>query len=111
MASIEDLFGVFSSFCSFGSSRNLATGSSASDVPQMDNTKFAKFAKDTKIVDNKLVTVTDVDILFNKSKAKAARKLDWESFQTAFQMLAEKRFPGKSPKEAVRMRTWGETRR
>ncbi len=66
----------------------------------LDNAKFAKLCKDTKIVDNKRVTVTDVDILFNKAKPKGVRKMDWDSFLTAFQMLAEKKFPDRNPNDA-----------
>ncbi len=49
---------LFKSYCSFG----------AKDAaPLMDNAKFAKFARDTKILDKKL-TATDVDIIFSKVK-------------------------------------------
>ena len=50
---------LFKSYCTFG----------AKDAaPLMDNAKFAKFARDTKILDKKL-TSTDVDIIFSKVKA------------------------------------------
>lgn len=101
MASIEDLNEIYESFCSFGSSR---TNLSGSDVDmsgsQMDGTKFAKFTKDCKIQDGKKVTSTDVDILFNKCKEKGARKLDWTTFQDAFQQLSQMRFPDKTPRDA-----------
>ena len=51
---------VFKNFCAFG-----AKGA----PPLMDGSKFAKFARDTKILDKNLTT-TDVDIIFSKVKAK-----------------------------------------
>jgi len=101
MATIQDLYQVFESFCAFGSNRNLATGSMDSLTGvSMDNQKFNKFAKDTKIIDGKKVTSTDCDILFNKVKAKGARRLDFDGFQVAFQELANKKYPGKNPKDS-----------
>jgi len=43
---------------------------------EMDGKTFAKMAKDTKILDKKL-TATDVDLVFNKVKDKAARKINF----------------------------------
>ncbi|KAJ3085108.1 hypothetical protein HK102_000315 [Quaeritorhiza haematococci] len=104
MATLDDLRHVFESFCSFGSNRNLAGNLGSTDSlfvgPTMDGAKFAKFARDSKIVDNKKITSTDIDILFNKAKAKGARRLDWDSFLVAFQELAEKKYPKKNPSEA-----------
>ena len=56
-----DLEEIFRSFCSFGAGSKDA-------MPLMDNAKFAKFFRDTKLLDKK-VTATDVDIVFNKVKA------------------------------------------
>ncbi|KAJ3275176.1 hypothetical protein HK104_003950 [Borealophlyctis nickersoniae] len=94
MAEIEDLRGMYESFCSFGSSRNLASPHSSMESiagPQMDGAKFAKFCRDNRIIDNKKVHSTDVDIIFNKVKPKGARKLDWNTFQDALQLVAEKK--------------------
>lgn len=102
MASTQDLYDVYVSFCSFGSNRNLATGSSSSltgDVT-MEGSKFSKLCKDCKVIDNKKVTSTDVDILFNKVKSKGSRRIDWDEFQEAFQYLAEQRFPSKTARDA-----------
>lgn len=75
MATLEDLNRIFTSFALFGNYRNLATGE-ADQTPLMDNTKFAKFCKDTKIIDSsKKVTITDIDILFNKVKVKQKKVL------------------------------------
>jgi len=103
MANMQDLREIYESFCSFGSSRNLATGANGSndniDGPCMDGAKFVKFCKDCKIIGNK-VTVTDVDILFKKCIPKGARRMDWNMFCQAFQMLADKRYPDRNPKDA-----------
>lgn len=42
----------------------------------MDGKTFAKVAKDCKILDKNL-TATDVDLIFNKVKTKAARKINY----------------------------------
>lgn len=52
---------VFKSFCAFGAGKN--------DVALMDGSKFAKFARDMKLLDKKL-TATDVDIIFNRTEVK-----------------------------------------
>lgn len=65
----------------------------------MDGARFSKFCKDCQVINSKLTT-TDVDILFNKCKAKGARRLDWDSFQTAFSSLATMRFPNQNPRDA-----------
>jgi hypothetical protein len=102
MSPIQELNEIYNSFCSFGSNRNLATGTAdfAGGEVTMDGAKFGKFAKDTKIVDAKKVTTTDVDIIFNKIKTKGARRIGWDEFQNGFQELADKKYPGKSPKDA-----------
>lgn len=61
-----NLKAVFDSFC----------GSSAG---AMDGKVFAKFAKDSKILDKKL-TATDIDLIFAKSKQKAERKINFAEF-------------------------------
>ena len=55
----RELEDVFKSFCAFG-----AKDSS----PLMDNAKFSKLCRDTRILDKKL-TSTDVDIIFSRVKA------------------------------------------
>ncbi|KAL3900861.1 MAG: hypothetical protein SGCHY_001031 [Lobulomycetales sp.] len=102
MASVQDLRDLFESFCSFGSNRNLATGSSSnlSGDMQMDNARFSKFCKDCKVIEGKKITSTDVDILFNKIKTKGARKITWVEFQEAFATLAEMRYPSKNARDA-----------
>jgi hypothetical protein len=53
---------VFEQFASFGSGSQLALN--AEEI-RMDNAKFAKFCRDTNII-NKSLTTTDVDIIFKK---------------------------------------------
>ena len=101
MLSTQELRKLYDSFCAFGSSRNLSSSSLDQLYgQQMDNSRFAKFTKDCKIVDNKLVTGTDVDILFNKCKTKGSRKLDWANFLLAINELAIKRYPKLNQKDA-----------
>ncbi len=51
---------VFKSFCAFGDK---------GAAPLMDGSKFAKFARDLKLLDKNL-TSTDIDIMFSKVKNK-----------------------------------------
>uniref|UniRef100_A0A0A9W6G5 Tubulin polymerization-promoting protein family member 2 n=1 Tax=Lygus hesperus TaxID=30085 RepID=A0A0A9W6G5_LYGHE len=61
----------FEAFASFG-------GSPSKD---MDNSHFSKMLKECKII-GKSFTSTDADLLFNKIKAKGARKLTYDEFKT-----------------------------
>ncbi|TPX57673.1 hypothetical protein PhCBS80983_g03683 [Powellomyces hirtus] len=97
---MEDLREIYEAFCAFGSNRNLATSTDVSG-PTMDGAKFAKFARDNKLIDNKKVTSTDVDIIFNKVKPKGARKLDWNTFLEGLTQIAEKKNSGKQGREAL----------
>ncbi|KAJ3031848.1 hypothetical protein HDV00_008104 [Rhizophlyctis rosea] len=100
MADLEDLQKMFEAFCSFGSSKNLASSGSMTDLsgPQMDGAKFAKFCRDNKLI-TKTLTSTDVDIIFNKVKPKGARKIDWQTFLEALRLVGEKK-TGKKGDEA-----------
>ena len=55
----------FKSYCSFGDK---------DAAPLMDNAKFAKMSRDTKILDKKL-TPTDIDIIFSKVKGYENTKI------------------------------------
>ena len=68
---MSDIKTAFTAFASFGS---------ASQVTEMDNSHFSKMCKECKIVD-KHFTTTDVDLLFNKIKAKGARKISLGQFR------------------------------
>ena len=56
----------------------------------MDGKTFAKFSKDTKILDKKL-TATDIDLIFAKVKDKAARKINYDQFSKAVGLCADKK--------------------
>eukprot|EP00163_Fabomonas_tropica_P017441 TRINITY_DN3098_c0_g3_i6.p1 TRINITY_DN3098_c0_g3~~TRINITY_DN3098_c0_g3_i6.p1 ORF type:complete len:170 (+),score=49.62 TRINITY_DN3098_c0_g3_i6:819-1328(+) len=77
MSTLED---VFRKFCSFG-----AKGA----PPLMDNAKFAKFARETKIL-GKGLTSTDVDLIWTRV-AKKERKINFATFQEALDALAQKK--------------------
>lgn len=68
---------------------------------EMNGKNFAKMCKDCLIIDGKNVTTTDVDIVFSKVKAKSARVITFDQFNTALVELAPKRFKGKSNEEAL----------
>ena len=56
----------------------------------MDGKSFAKFAKDTKLIDKKFST-TDVDLLFAKVKSGSERRITFEQFKNALQQIAAKK--------------------
>ena len=61
---------VFEAFASYGTT----------PCKEMDNSHFAKMCKECGFLD-KSFTMTDVDLLFNKVKAKGERKLTFAQFQ------------------------------
>jgi len=67
----EALKNLFESFCSFGAGKGGAA--------EMDNNKFAKFCRDCHLL-TKNFTNTDADLIFTKSKAAGARKIDFSTF-------------------------------
>uniref|UniRef100_A0A8C4LQ64 Tubulin polymerization promoting protein family member 2 n=1 Tax=Equus asinus TaxID=9793 RepID=A0A8C4LQ64_EQUAS len=76
-------------------------GESSSTGTEMNNKNFSKLCKDCGIMDGKMVTSTDVDIVFSKVKAKNARTITFQQFQEAVKELGQKRFKGKNPDEAL----------
>ena len=56
---------LFKSFCVFGADK----GAQSSGPVTLDGAKFAKMAKDLKLLDKNL-TSTDIDIIFTKVKPK-----------------------------------------
>jgi Ca2+-binding EF-hand superfamily protein len=69
-AALHALKDAFEAFASFGTSAQT----------EMDNSHFAKMCKECGIID-KTFTPTDADLIFNKTKAKAARKLTFAEFK------------------------------
>jgi hypothetical protein len=49
---------------------------------------------------DKSITATEVDIVFNKVKAKTERKINFPQFEEALKLLAAKKFLAKRPSEA-----------
>ncbi|KAJ3269403.1 hypothetical protein HDV01_001444 [Terramyces sp. JEL0728] len=99
MADTEALYQLFESFCQFGSNRNINGSLQNLKGPEMDNAHFAKFTRDSKLLD-KTITSTECDIVFNKIKAKTERKINFEQFQNCLKQIAAKKYSNKSPTEA-----------
>ncbi|XP_029464648.1 tubulin polymerization-promoting protein family member 3 [Rhinatrema bivittatum] len=89
LTSLED---SFRKFAIYGDTK--ATGQ------EMNGKNWAKICKDCKVIDGKMVTSTDVDIVFSKVKQKSARVINFEEFKMALKELSEKKFKGKSKEEA-----------
>eukprot|EP01064_Diplonema_japonicum_P033824 TRINITY_DN677_c0_g1_i1.p1 TRINITY_DN677_c0_g1~~TRINITY_DN677_c0_g1_i1.p1 ORF type:complete len:555 (+),score=108.11 TRINITY_DN677_c0_g1_i1:52-1716(+) len=69
---MDKLQTLFQSFCNFGAGQRGAF--------QMNNASFAKFCKDTKVIDKKFTT-TDADLLFSKIKPKGGRTISFDCFR------------------------------
>ena len=67
-------------------------GDTKSTGDALDNKKFSKVCKDSKIM-NKACTSTDIDIVFSKVKTKGQRTINFDQFCQALQELSKKRFP------------------
>jgi hypothetical protein len=76
---------VYTKFASFGKGVNGAQSG-------MDGKAFAKFCKDSKLLTTKL-TPTDVDLIFanTKVKPKTERKITYDQFLIALELVAEKK--------------------
>ena len=59
-------------------------------ISVMDGARFAKFAKDCRLLDRRLTT-TDVDIIFTKVKPKGQRGIRFEEFCAALEQVADKK--------------------
>lgn len=90
MSKQPELRTVFVDFCKFADKKNNGT---------MDNKKFSKFCKDTKILSKTLFT-NDADLTFQAVKTKGTRQINFEQFHEAVKRLAMKRFKDISKQEA-----------
>lgn len=81
MAELEELF---ASYCKFGDKKNSGK--------EMDNKKFAKCCKDSKLI-NKKVTSTDADIIFSGTKEKGKRVIGFDQFKDAITKMGKKHQP------------------
>ncbi|XP_044518241.1 tubulin polymerization-promoting protein family member 2 [Gracilinanus agilis] len=78
-----------------------AYGESSSSGNEIHNKNFSKMCKDCGIMDGKIITSTDVDIVFSKVKKKNARTISWSECQIALKEMGQKRFKDKSPDDAL----------
>ncbi|XP_063160350.1 tubulin polymerization-promoting protein [Candoia aspera] len=67
---------------------------------EMHGKNWSKLCKDCHVIDNKNVTLIDVDIIFSKIKGKS-RTITFGQFKEALQELSKKRFKDKNNEEAV----------
>ena len=56
----------------------------------LENKSFNKIFKDSGILDGKILTVTDLDIIFAKNKEKGGKKMGFAQFQLGFNDVALK---------------------
>ena len=75
---VPGLKSVFNAFCTFGGG---APGA-------MDNVKFVKCCKDSRLITRKFST-TDADLVFTKTKARGERRLSYPEFRWACSLIAE----------------------
>ncbi|GBG80331.1 hypothetical protein CBR_g30699 [Chara braunii] len=80
-SSIEDVYETFANFGS-GAVRTPAK------LVNMDGGKFAKFCRDGGLLD-KQFTATAVDLIFSKVKPKGDRKINYDEFVQALELIAE----------------------
>jgi len=57
---------------------------------EMDGKTFAKLCRDTSLLDKKF-TATDVDLIFAKAVSKGQRRIDYNKFEVALQLIADKK--------------------
>ncbi|PJF16934.1 hypothetical protein PSACC_03268 [Paramicrosporidium saccamoebae] len=95
MPSVEDtlLIEVFQKYCNFGSRSSLTNEASPGRKSlMMDGSKFAKLIREAGLIDDSLVTLTEVDITFSRVKDKAERRISFPQFRTALKQLADKKY-------------------
>lgn len=59
----------------------------------MSNSLFAKLARECHLIHSKRCTSTDIDLIFNKVKAKGQRKITFTMFKNALVFIAVKLHP------------------
>ncbi|EFJ52595.1 hypothetical protein VOLCADRAFT_85206 [Volvox carteri f. nagariensis] len=74
---------AFIAFASYGKGQEIKQ--------DMDNKNFSKCMKDSKIIDGKCITNTEVDITFMKVKAKTDRTINYAQFCAALDHFAQKK--------------------
>lgn len=58
---------------------------------EMENKTLVKVCKDCGLMDAKHLTSTDIDLIFAKVKAKGARKITFDQFLQALELIAHKK--------------------
>ncbi|XP_061632090.1 tubulin polymerization-promoting protein isoform X1 [Phyllopteryx taeniolatus] len=66
----------------------------------MHGKNWSKLCKDCDVIDGKLITLTDVDIVFSKVKKKSCRTITYDEFKIALGELARKKYKEKTGEEA-----------
>jgi len=79
---LEELKVTFMNYCTFGDRSNPG---------QLDGRKFAKMAKECKLLDGKCKS-TDIDLIFTALK-KGARTISFQTFLDALNAVAAKKWP------------------
>lgn len=107
----EPLYILYERFSKFGNKQVHTPFSGAAnqpkkDPPMLDGTRFVKFIRDAGLIeDGKTptnaspdavlhypITVTELDIIFNKVKAKTGRKITYCQFREACRLISVKKF-------------------
>jgi hypothetical protein len=69
----------------------------------LDNVKFIKLCKDTKIVGSSSLTTSEADIIYAKAVSttrKVSRQMTFQNFEQAIHLVGEKLYPEKGAEEA-----------
>jgi hypothetical protein len=93
----DPLYVLFERFSQFGNKTVYTADSarvsgSSRDPAILDGTRFVKLFKDAGAMDPKVINTTELDIIFNKVKAKNERKLTFVQFREACRLIARKKF-------------------
>lgn len=94
----DPLYVLFEKFSQFGNKTVYTADSAitmkiqAKDPMILDGSRFVKLFKDAGLVDGKVITTTELDIVFNKVKGKNERKINFAQFRQACKLLARKKY-------------------
>ncbi|GIL58565.1 hypothetical protein Vafri_13508 [Volvox africanus] len=66
-------------------------GKGQGEKVDMDNKNFSKCMKDSKVMDGRCITATEVDLTFMKVKAKSERTINFAQFCNALDHFAQKK--------------------
>mmetsp|Transcript_32354 Transcript_32354/g.52292 ORF Transcript_32354/g.52292 Transcript_32354/m.52292 type:complete len:170 (-) Transcript_32354:393-902(-) len=79
----DELRTVFERFCRFGDTSN--TG-------YMESRNFLKLYRDACLIDDTLLTPTDIDLIFQESKPTQSRRISFEQFRAAIPVVARRKY-------------------